>query len=382
MVKKKIAYISGTRADFGLMTPILRAIDKSKKLNLQVYATGMHLMPEFGETKKYVIHEFSNTQPIKAIFGTNSNSGAVQFMADFVKNLTVKFRKDKPDLVLVQGDRPETLTTALTCTYLGIPMAHTHGGDKSGTVDDVARHAVTKLSHIHFPATKEAAERIKRMGEEEWRINIVGAPALDIILNEKLPSRKELYKYLGLDAQKKFILVTQHPVSEEAENAGVQMEETLAAIKKFNLPAVIVYPHADAGGRKIMKVIKKEKNNPIFHIFPSLEYKQFLALEREAAVWVGNSSGALIESPSFQIPVVNIGTRQMGRQRGNNVIDVGYDRKEIEKAIKKSLSDSAYLKRLKKVKNPWGDGKTGPRVAKILENLIINRRLLTKQITY
>ncbi|MBI2062847.1 MAG: UDP-N-acetylglucosamine 2-epimerase (hydrolyzing) [Candidatus Yanofskybacteria bacterium] len=380
--KKKVAYVSGTRADFGLMTPILRAIDKSKKLNLQVYATGIHLMPEFGETVRHVRKEFPDTISIKAKFETDNRLGTAKFTGNFLERLANIFSENKPDFVLTLGDRPEMLCTAMACLYLGIPTGQVHGGEKTSTVDEVARHAITKLSHIHFPATEESARRIEKMGEEDWRIHIVGAPALDAILNEKLPTREELFKELGLDFRKKVILVTQHPVSEEAEDAAIQMEETLAAIKKFNLPAVITYPHADAGGRKIIKVLEKEKSNPLFHIFPSLEYKQFLAFEREAAVWVGNSSGAMIESSSFQTPVVNIGIRQMGRQRGDNVIDVGHNKKEIEKAIDKSLNDAAYLKRLKKIKNPWGDGKTGPRVAKILENININARLLTKQITH
>lgn len=378
----KIAYVSGTRADFGLMTPILRAIDKSPKLNLQVYATGIHLMPEFGETVRHVRKEFPDAISIEARFETDDRLGMAKFMGDFLSRFVGIFSKNRPDFVLTLGDRPEMLCVAMACLYLGIPTGQVHGGERTSTVDEVARHAITKLSHVHFPATKGSAHRIEKMGEENWRIHVVGAPALDMILNEKLPAREELFRELGLNPAKKVILVTQHPVSEEIKDAGAQMEKTLAAVKTFNLPVVITYPHADAGDRKIIGVIEKEKNNPLFHIFPSLEYKQFLALEREAAVWVGNSSGAMIESSSFQTPVVNIGPRQIGRQRGANVIDVGYDRKEIKNAIDRSLNDRAYLRQLEKVKNPWGDGKTGPRVAKILEKITIDNSLLTKQITY
>lgn len=379
---KKIAYISGTRADFGLMTPILSAIQKSKKLDLQIYATGIHLMPEFGKTVNQVKKEFPKVISVNAMFETDDKFGMAKFTGKFLDNLTRELKKNRPDFVLTLGDRIEMLCTATVCLYLGIPTVHIHGGEKTSTVDEVARHAITKLSHLHFPATKESAERIKKMGEEDWRIYVIGAPALDTILNEKLPSRKELFSKIGFDQKKKFILVTQHPVSEEIEDADRQMKETLAAVKKFNLPIIVTYPHADPGGRKIIEVIEKEKDNPLFHIFPSLEYKQFLALERETAVWIGNSSGAMIESSSFKTPVVNIGTRQLGRQRGTNIIDVGYDRNEIAKAIHKSLNDKKYLAKLAKTTNPWGDGKTGPRVAKILEKINIDDRLLTKQITY
>lgn len=379
---KKIAYISGTRADFGLVLPILRAIDKSEKLGLEIFVTGEHLMGKFGRTVDEAKKEFPGAKTIKAVFEGDDRESAAKFAGRFVSLLTLELTQNRPDIVLVLGDRVEMLCAAMVCAYLGIPIGHIHGGERTSTVDEIARHAITKLSHLHFPATKEAALRIRKMGEEEWRIHIVGAPALDIILNEKLPTREKLFKKLNLDSRQKVILVTQHPVSEEIDKAGRQMEETIAAVKKFNLPVVTTYPHVDAGGSRIIKVIEKERKNPLFRIFPSLPYKYFLALERECAVWVGNSSGAMIESSSFRTPAVNIGTRQSGRQRGDNVIDVGYDTVAIATAIEKSLNDKKYLAKLAKIKNPWGDGKTGPRVAKILENINIDARLLTKQIAY
>ena len=380
--KKKIAYITGTRADFGLMTPVLRAIQKSKKLSLEIYLTGSHLMKKLGSTGQEVLKEFPDAKIVPAIF-PHSDWGMAEFTGNFITKLTKKLSSDKPDLVLVLGDRVEMLCTAVACTYLGIPIGHIHGGDKSTTVDDSARHAITKLAAIHFPATEEAAQRIRKMGEETRRIHIVGAPALDAILNKDLPSRKKLFGQLGLDPNQKLILLTQHPVTENYERAGQQVRETISAIKNFNMPVIATYPHPDKGGKRIIDVLEKEKTvNPRFHVFPSRPYHQFLALEREASVWLGNSSAQVIESASFKTPVVLVGNRQDGRLRGKNVIKTGHDRKEISKAIHKSLYDKKYLAKLAKITNPWGDGKTGPRVAKILENIKIDDRLLTKQITY
>ena len=381
-MRTKIAYISGTRADFGLMTPVLKAVRASDKLELQLYATGMHLMPEFGETINHIRKEFSEVVPIQAVFEKDEREGAAKFAGDFLSKLARKFGENRPDFVLTLGDRVEMLCVAAVCSYLDIPTGHLHGGEKTSTVDEIARHAITKLASLHFPATSESAERIRKMGEEEWRIRVVGAPALDVILNEELPTREELCRQLKLEAKDKFMLITQHSVSEEIEEAGRQMEETIAAAKEIGLRAVITYPNADAGGREMIGIIDKEKNNPLFRVFPSLEYKTFLALEREAAVWVGNSSGAMIESSSFKTPVVNIGTRQSGRQRGENVIDAGYDKNEIAQAIRKSLDDAEYLEKLSSIKNLWGDGKTGPRVAQILENLKPDSELLAKRLTY
>lgn len=380
--KKKIAYLTGTRADFGLMTPILEAIERSKLLDLQLFATGIHLMSQFGQTIKEVVRRFPQVIPVAATFQSDDRLGMASFSSKFLSRVTKVFNKFKPDLVLVLGDRVEMLCAAVACLYLGIPVGHIHGGEKTTTVDEAARHAFTKLSHIHFAATKEAAQRIARLGEEKWRIHVVGAPALDVIRKEELPSRNALFRYLGLDPKKEFILVIQHPVSEEVEKSAEQMRTTLKAVKVFNLPTVVIYPNADAGERKIIAEINKERNNPLFHIFPSLEYRKFLALEREAAVWVGNSSGAIIESASFKTPVVNIGKRQWGRPAGKNVINVDYDQKEIVAAIRKCLFDQSFLNSLTTLQNRWGDGKTGPRVVKILEELEINSKLLFKQIVY
>lgn len=380
--KKKIAYISGTRADFGLITPILSAIEKNKKLDLKLYVTGMHLMPEFGNTANEVKKLFPRAVEVRAIFENDKKSSVAMFTSILTNKLVRIFEKDRSDFVLILGDRPEMLGVALICLYLGIPTGHIHGGEKTTTVDELARHAITKLSHLHFPATEEAAERIIRMGEELWRIKVVGAPALDVILHEPLPDRAKLFKNFGLNPKKPVILLTQHPVSEDYKNAGKQIRETLAAVKSFNLPVVVIYPNSDAGGRKIISEINKERKNSNFNIFPSLPYKDFLAMEREAAVWVGNSSAAIIESASFKVPVVNIGNRQLGRPQSGNVLNVDYESGRIKSAIKKSLADKNYLKQLKNIKNHWGDGKTGPRVAKILENLKIDSKLINKQIVY
>lgn len=382
MKSKKISYVTGTRADYGLMMPVLQAIKKSTKLNLQLYYTGMHLMENFGCTRRIVQYNFPNAQAIEALFESDDQSGVLQFMGTLMHQLTSTFSMNRPDFVLTLGDRPEMLCVATVCAYLGIPTGHIHGGDKTATIDEITRHAITKLSHLHFPATKEAALRIKKMGEEQWRIHTIGAPALDFIQQEKLLTKDELYAFLNLDKKNRFLLVTQHPVSESVAQSGFQMKQTIDAVKFFNLPVVIIYPNADPGNREMRRVIDEEKQNPLFLIYPSLEYKVFLSVQKEAAVWVGNSSAAMIESASFHTPVVNIGERQSGRIHGNNVINVDYNKKEIMQAIKNSLYDIRYLKNVKKIKNPWGDGNASNRIVKILTKIKIDEKLLHKKITY
>lgn len=382
MKQRKIAYISGTRADFGLMSPVLSAIEKHPNLKLQLYATGVHLMPEFGNTIEHIRAKFPDVKQVKTTFNSDNRLGMAQFAGDYLQKVVPVFQKNRPDLILVLGDRVEMLCTALAAVYLGIPLAHIHGGEKTSTVDEISRHSITKLSSLHFTASKDAAKRIRRLGEDPWRIYVVGAPALDVILKEKLPTRKELFTKLGIDPNKQVIIVTQHPVSEQTDQAYQQMETTLEAVKTFSLPTVITYPHPDTGGRKMILAIEKEAKNPLFHIFPSLEFTDWLALEREAAVWVGNSSAGIIESASFKTPVVNIGERQKGRPQNGNVLNVSYNKDEIEKAIKKSLFDKNYLAKLKKIKNIWGNGKASSKIVKVLSKIDINDKLLNKQITY
>lgn len=382
MGKVKVVYVSGTRADFGLMTSILTAINESRKLKLFLYATGMHLMPKYGNTLLQIKEIFPNVKKLPAVFKDNQPSSVARFCTSLMKHFIDEMIRVKPDIILVLGDRVEMITVSLASLYLGIPIAHIHGGERSMTVDEVARHAITKMASLHFPATEESAERIKKMGEDPWRITVVGAPALDIILNEKLLSKKELEVLLGYALGEYFALVTLHPVTSQESQAARQMKIVLNAIKEINIPTVIIYPNADSGGDKMIKVIEKERNNSLFHIHKSLPFKVFLSLEKEASVWIGNSSALLLESPSFKTPVVNIGIRQKNRQHGDNVINVDYDVKAIVKALRKSLYDILYLNRILKTKTPWGDGNTGKRVAKKLEDVKLDKKLLNKQITY
>lgn len=379
--KRAIAYVTGTRADFGLMTPVLRAVQKSSRMTLQVFATGVHLTRGFGDTFRDVKHTFPRAKKIPAMFSRDDRRGMAAFAGTFLRAIMPILARERPDIMLVLGDRVEILCTAVACLYLGIPVAHVHGGEKTTTVDEEARHAITKLSHIHFAATAVAAERLKKMGEDPWRVHVVGAPALDAILRERLPTHASVCRRLNIAPRSPYLLLTQHPVSQRWEDAGKQMRQTLAAVKTFMLPVVAVYPHPDPGGRLMIAEIEKEKRNPMFRIVPSVPFRDFLALERNAAVWVGNSSAAMIESASFGVPVVNVGDRQKGRERGKNVMDVGYAAREIANAIQTSLSPG-YRSSLRRIKNPWGDGMAAPRIARVLEGIDTGDRLLNKQLTY
>jgi UDP-hydrolysing UDP-N-acetyl-D-glucosamine 2-epimerase len=262
-------------------------------------------------------------------------------------------------------------------------VAHIHGGDSAkGGLDESARHAITKFAHIHFPATRTSAERIIGMGEDEWRVHVVGSPALDTIINEPLLSSTALIEKFGLDLSRPLVLAVQHPVTTQVDDAPEQIRETLEAIVEMGHPTVLIYPNSDAGGRRMIEVIKEFESYPSIKTFKSLPRIEYLSLMKVASVMVGNSSSALIDAPSFGLPAVNTGIRQEGRERGKNVIDVPHSKKEIMKAVGMALTGKEFLAEVKKCQNPYGDGKTGPRIAEILSQVEITPELLQKKITY
>lgn len=378
MERRKILYITGTRADYGLMKPVLRAVGNHPCLNLEIIATGMHLMPGFGMTVNEIKKGGFKIHEIDATYEKDDKESMANFIGKFIQLLTKKIKEIRSDIILLLGDRGEMLAGAIVGAYLTIPVAHLHGGEITSTVDEFSRHAITKLAHIHLPATELSAKRIMMMAEESWRVHVVGAPGLDLILNEKLASREEICKKLSLDPKRTIFLVVQHPVTMEIEHAEKQMRETMEAMNDLKQQTVVVYPNADAGGRKMITVIEEYKKYPFIKIYKNLEHNLFLGLMNIANVMVGNSSSGIIEAASFHLPVVNIGTRQEGRERSDNVIDVNYNKKEIIKAINKAMYDQIFIEKVKKCKNPYGDGKTGERVANILDKIKIDERLVKK----
>lgn len=375
----KILYVSGTRADYGLMRTTLLAIDNHPKLELEVIVTGMHLMDDFGLSVQNVEKDGFKIHRLNVVHEKDDRRSMPQYISKLMSVLVDKIVEIKPEIILVLGDRAEMLTAAIVGTYLNIPVAHIHGGDISSTADESARHAITKLSQIHFPATEISAERIRKMGERPEQIFVCGAPGLDAIFGEEIDSKESVFKLLDLNIDNKTALVLQHPVTIESEESGVQIRETLSAVKDSGLQAVIIYPNADAGGRSMIKVIDEFKDD--FRIFENLDRYLFLGIMKYCDVMIGNSSSGIIESSSFKIPVINVGTRQINRDRSINVIDVGYDKNEIISAIKKGISSSFQIS-LEKCHNIYGDGTAGKRIADKLAEIEINSDLIQKQLVY
>jgi UDP-N-acetylglucosamine 2-epimerase (non-hydrolysing)/GDP/UDP-N,N'-diacetylbacillosamine 2-epimerase (hydrolysing) len=380
--KRKITCITGTRADYPRVKSVLREIIDRQNLDLKLIVTGSHLLEEYGYSAQEIIDDGFKIDKKVPMFTGNYNSlvGMAKAAAKCTQGVAEALQELKPDLVLLTVDRVETMAAAVAVSLMNFPIAHIQGGEVTGTIDESIRHAVTKLSHIHFPATKDAAERIIRMGEDPEKVFQVGCPYIDIINSVQKKSKDELSKKYGFSVEKPLIIFAQHPVTTEYGSSSDQIRITLNSLKIFSDCQILAFSsNTDAGGREIVSAVEKEKN--FIHISNMLS-SDFLSLMACADVMVGNSSAAIREAPSFHLPAVNIGTRQQGRLRAENVIDVDHNVDAITRAIDKALNNKQFLKVVKNITNPYGDGKSAQSIVDILETIPLNQDLIQKRITY
>jgi UDP-N-acetylglucosamine 2-epimerase (non-hydrolysing)/GDP/UDP-N,N'-diacetylbacillosamine 2-epimerase (hydrolysing) len=384
MKNRKICYVTGTRAEYGLMRHTLEVI--SKEFDLSLIVTGMHLCPEFGYTINEIEKEgFKIDKKVDMLLATDTGGTMAKSLGLAVIGITQALEDIKPDMLLITGDRGEALAAAIAGAHLNIPIIHIHGGDQGDDgahIDDQIRHSITKFSHIHLVATEKSAERIIKMGEEPWRVHIVTAPGLDEIFSEELYSKEYIEKKHHLDLDKPLILVVQHPTLTQIDMAADQIRETLEALKEINEQTILIYPNADAGGRRMIKVIQEYEKYDFLQTYKSLHRKDYLSLMKYTSVMVGNSSSGTIEAPTFKLPVVNIGIRESSREHAGNKIFVKPTRNEIRQAIKKALFDENFKKLVRKCKSPYGDGKASQRILTVLNTIKNTKKLLRKRLTY
>lgn len=380
-VLRKITFITGSRGEWGYIRPILRLIEKDLELDSTIIATNMHLLSEFGMS----IHEiekdgFVVKERIYMTYDGYNSYTMAKSLGSFLLELPTVLQRIKPDILVLAGDRGEQLMGAIAGVHLNIPVAHIQAGELSGNVDGIVRHAITKLSHIHFAANEEFAERVRKLGEQDFRIFVTGAPLVDELVQGEVTQKEELKKKYNICNEKPLILVVQHPVTEEEEKAGAQIFETIKAVLKFDAQIVFIFPNSDAGSEAIRYQLQRH-SKPGIKIFRNLPRKDYLGFLKNCNCIVGNSSSGIMEAPTFGIPCVNIGRRQNKRLQAENVINVNYNEEEIVKAIEKALSDD-FKKVCIKAKNPYGDGYASLRILKVLKEIEINDRLLLKEMTY
>jgi GDP/UDP-N,N'-diacetylbacillosamine 2-epimerase (hydrolysing) len=376
---RHVIYVSGTRADFGLMRRTLHAIDAHDDLSLEVVVTGMHLSPRFGTTRDAIAASGLRIGAEIAVDVDRDDHGAMAIAAGtFAGRLAPHLAAHRPDVLLLLGDRWEMLAAAMTATLLNVPIAHVCGGERSGTVDDAMRHAISRLAHVHLVATHDAANRLLRSGEEAERIHVVGSPGLVGIVADATTPRSTIYDRLGFDPGRPLAVVLFHPVVQDAAFAAVQAQEVLAGVAATGMQALCLLPNADAGNAAIRDAMLAYcADAPDFMVATHVDRGDYLSLLAQAGVLVGNSSSGIIEAASFGLPVINVGDRQAGRERNRNVVDVPAERGAIAQAITATAG-----KRILPPENLYGDGTTDTRIATILADLTIAPALLKKAMTY
>ncbi|MCF6154437.1 MAG: UDP-N-acetylglucosamine 2-epimerase (hydrolyzing) [Candidatus Brocadia sp.] len=386
MNKRKIAVFTGNRAEYGLLNPVIEELSSRTSLEIHLIISGSHLLEDFGRTVAEIdISSIRNVRKIPlSINHTDKGVELLLLFSSITQHGAHMLSKLKPDLIILAGDRYETFAIAVTAYYLNIPIIHLFGGDLSqgGHLDDSVRHCVTKLAHLHFTTNESSYNRILNLGEEKWRVFNVGSTVIDNILSSRYATADELSKEYNIDITKPIILFTQHPVTTEIEMAYNQVKASLEALRECGYQAVITYPSNDPGSDQIIKAISEYASIPHFRIVISLGWKRYLGFMKIASVVVGNSSSGLMETPFFKIPCVNVGTRQDGRLRAENVIDVPYQKNAIINAINTALNNNDFRRKALNCSNPYGNGGASKIIADVLESIPLNKALLQKKMTF
>lgn len=381
-MKKKICVVNGKRGGFNALLPTMRAIDEDPAFELQVLLTDMHLSQKFGFTLDYAKRfiDISKTVPLNQTGDTALDR--VQALSRGLAGIADAFFELRPDLVLLLGDRSETLVTAFAALQLKIPIAHIQGGEVSGNIDGIQRHAITKLAHLHFAETEKARQRILHLGEELWRVHRSGAPYIDFIKQKLYSSEQDVRKRFNLKTGEKFLLVLQHPVTTQPEKSYEHMNELLLGVLKIGLRTIIVYPCSDQGYEGIIDAIEARHKNPLVSIYRNIPAEDFIGLQAIAGALVGNSSAGIYEAPYLYCPFVNVGKRQTKRERENNCIDAPPEREAIYLAIQEALHDEKFREKMRQLNFLYGDGQAYKRIVGVLKKTPFDKRLFEKRLTY
>jgi UDP-N-acetylglucosamine 2-epimerase (non-hydrolysing)/GDP/UDP-N,N'-diacetylbacillosamine 2-epimerase (hydrolysing) len=382
--RRRVCFVTGTRAEFGLMRAALNTIRSHPHLALQLIATGMHLDPRHGESLRDITDD--GFRPDAIVPWQPSTSGATPTLTATntgraISALAEAYERLETDVVLVVGDRVEALAAAVAAHLSHRCLAHVHGGDRAlGQIDDSLRHAITKLAHVHFPATRQSASRILRLGEDKWRIHQIGSPGLDGIHDAATPPDQLIQFFPSLTANR-FALVALHPVDPDEELEHCRAKLLLDSLRETPFDqTIIIYPNNDPGSAGIIRCWESHEKTDRVRFFRNLPRAQFLAVMRDAAVLVGNSSSGIIEAASFGTPVLDIGPRQQGRERSRNVLHCDYDPAAISRILKK-LWNLGKPKRIR-CRNIYGSGDASRRMADILARTPLDPDKLRKLIRY
>jgi UDP-hydrolysing UDP-N-acetyl-D-glucosamine 2-epimerase len=393
--KRIVAVFTGNRAEYGLQLPILRAIDAHPDLEYRLIVSGAHLDNNFGRTLEEIRSDgFAIHDEVQINLESDTLYATAQAIGSGVISMSKALDRVRPDLLVVYADRFEGFAAVIAGSQMNIPTAHIEGGDitEGGALDDSVRHAMSKLAHLHFTTNQQASNRVMAMGEEPWRVHTVGFPAIDLIAAGNYATPEELVAKYGLDLKQPIVLFTQHSVTTEFDQAADQLAPSLVALESLareGVQVILTYPNNDAGGRRIITALNEflGKGKANIQLHPSLgrrNYHGVLALAKDPSrqvVCAGNSSSGIKETPTFGCPTVNIGSRQKGRLRGENVIDADYDVQSLGTALRRALFDEPFRAQARNTTNPYGLGDAGIKIAKVLATVDLNPALLRKGMT-
>jgi UDP-hydrolysing UDP-N-acetyl-D-glucosamine 2-epimerase len=380
--------VIGSRANYSSIKSVMRAVKAHPDLTLQLIAAASALLDRFGSVVDLIEEDgFAPDARVTMIVEGETPATMAKSTGLGLLELPTLFEMLKPDVVVSVGDRFETMATAVAAAYMNIPIAHTMGGEITGTIDESIRHAVTKLSHVHFPANEAAADRIIRMGEAPETVHVVGCPRIDLVAEiarstEGIPHAEWLDREgvgAHIDVTQPFLLVSQHPVTTEYGQGKAQVWETLMALDELRMPTIMLWPNVDAGSEDVasgMRTFREKVKPEYIRFYKNFPIDTYVRLMLRCACAVGNSSAPIREGAFLGVPAVNVGTRQLGRDRGPNVVDVGYDRREIVAGIRRQLEHGRYPA------DPlYGDGHAGGRIADVLARvpLRVQKRLVFTQ---
>ncbi|EWY42512.1 UDP-N-acetylglucosamine 2-epimerase [Skermanella stibiiresistens SB22] len=381
MARRSIAVVTGSRADYGIYRPVLKAIQAEPDLDLRLMVCGMHLSATFGDTVERIHADgFPITERVETLLASDTPEAIAKSISLGVAGFSQCFGRERPDILLLLGDRYEMFSAAIAALPFALPIAHIHGGELTeGLIDDPIRHSLTKLSHLHLVSTRTYRNRVVQMGERPDRVFVTGAPGLDTIRGHQPTNAIELAARLGIALQPRPLLVTFHPVTLEYGDTARQIGELLTALDRLRHPTLFTFPNADTSGRTVMGAIERYvAEHPEAMAVRDLGSQDYFSMMTHAAAMVGNSSSGIIEAPSFGLPVVNIGTRQRGRVRARNVIDVAVTSGEIAAGIAQAL-EPGFRTSLAGLENPYGDGHAAGRIVRVLRDAPLGRGLIEKR---
>jgi UDP-N-acetylglucosamine 2-epimerase (non-hydrolysing) len=378
---RSVGVVTVGRSDYGIYLSVLRRIRDETGLELRVMASGMHLSQDFGLTVRDIEADgFEVTDRVDMLEPSDSPEAIAKSIGRGITGFAEAFARDQPDMLLTLGDRFEMYAATVAALPFRLPVAHISGGEVTqGAIDDAMRHSMTKLSHLHFVSTREYAERVVQMGEEDWRVMVTGSPSLDSMRETDLLTRDGLSRTLKAPLPHTFLLVTYHPVTLEFDQTAWQVGELLAGLNEVAMPVLFTAPNSDTGGRTIRRMVDAAcEGRDDWQVVENLGSQAYFSALSLAIAMVGNSSSGIVEAGMFELPVVNVGTRQTGRLRSQNIIDVGYTTADVSAGVRKAMS-AEFAADLVGMISPFGDGHASERIVSRLLSVPLDADLLVKK---